>query len=93
MIRSFFFEFYKINAKVLVYAAAVWQCLHTKIVFHCLEAFGKHGDDNQMNAQVYRQLFLSIVNYLSIRNDPKFSDRKVWANSEDPDQTAPRGVV
>ena len=24
------------------------------------------------------------------RNDPKFSDRKVWANSADPDQTAPR---
>ena len=25
----------------------------------------------------------------SYRNDPKFSDRKVWANSADPDQTAP----
>ena len=24
-------------------------------------------------------------------NDPKFSDRWVWANSADPDQTAPRG--
>ena len=24
-------------------------------------------------------------------NDPKFSDRKVWANSVDPDQTAPEG--
>ena len=27
------------------------------------------------------------------RNDPKFSDRKVWANSADPDQSAPRGAV
>ena len=27
------------------------------------------------------------------RNDPKFSDRKVWSNSADPDQTAPRGAV
>ena len=27
------------------------------------------------------------------RNDPKFSDRLVWANSADPDQTAPRGSV
>ena len=26
-------------------------------------------------------------------NDPKFSDRAVWANSADPDQTAPRGAV
>ena len=25
-------------------------------------------------------------------NDPKFSDRKVWANSADPDQTAPIGA-
>ena len=23
-------------------------------------------------------------------NDPKFSDRYVWANSADPDQTAPK---
>ena len=26
-------------------------------------------------------------------NDPKFSDRQVWANSVDPDDTAPRGAV
>ena len=26
------------------------------------------------------------------RNDPKFSDRYAWANSADPDQTAPRGA-
>ena len=27
------------------------------------------------------------------RNDPKFSDRYVWANSADPDQTAPRSSL
>ena len=27
------------------------------------------------------------------RNDLKFSDTQVWANSADPDQTAPRGAV
>ena len=27
------------------------------------------------------------------RNYPKFSDRYAWANSADPDQTAPRGAV
>ena len=27
------------------------------------------------------------------RNDPKFSDIYAWANSADPDQTAPRGAV
>ena len=26
-------------------------------------------------------------------NDPKFSDRQVWDNSVDPDQTTPRGTV
>ena len=26
-------------------------------------------------------------------NDPKFSNRYVWANSADPDQTAPREAV
>ena len=31
--------------------------------------------------------------FFKYSNDPKFSDRKVWANSADPDQTAPRGAV
>ena len=31
-------------------------------------------------------LFLVLMPY---RNDPKFSDRYTWANSADPDQTAP----
>ena len=26
-------------------------------------------------------------------NDPKYSDRQVWANNVDPDQTVPEGVV
>ena len=26
-------------------------------------------------------------------NVPKFSDRQVWANSADPDQTVPRGLI
>ena len=30
---------------------------------------------------------------LEIGDDPKFSDKQVWANSADHDQTAPRGVV
>ena len=29
----------------------------------------------------------------SMRNDPKLSDRQVWANSVDPEQTAPDGTV
>ena len=31
--------------------------------------------------------------YNKYRIDPKFSDRYAWANSADPDQTAPRGAV
>ena len=30
---------------------------------------------------------------LKCHNDPKFSDKQVWANSADPDPTAPRGAV
>ena len=33
------------------------------------------------------------LKYNIYRNDPKFSDRYAWANSADPDQTAPRGAV
>ena len=37
--------------------------------------------------------FYAIVRDLKLtyRNFPKFSDRQVWSNSADPDQTAPRG--
>ena len=34
-----------------------------------------------------------ILDYLKYRNVPKFSDRQVWANSVEPDQTALRGAV
>ena len=31
----------------------------------------------------------SNTDILHYRNDPKFSDTQIWANSADPDQTAP----
>ena len=37
--------------------------------------------------------FLGLSSVNQYRNDPKFTDRQVWANSADPDQTAPRGAV
>ena len=36
------------------------------------------------------RVYQSIDQY---RNDPKFSDRYAWANSVDPDQTAPSGLI
>ena len=33
------------------------------------------------------------IEIFEYRNDPKFSDRYAWANSADPDQTAPTGAV
>ena len=39
-------------------------------------------------------LRVRIVQILTvIPNVPKFSDRQVWVNSADPDQTAPSGEV
>ena len=37
-------------------------------------------------------MFMEVY-WKGYRNDPKFSDRYAWANSADPDQTAPRGAV
>ena len=34
-----------------------------------------------------------IIKIYDYHNDPKFLDRYAWANSADPDQTAPRGAV
>ena len=39
------------------------------------------------------QILLILYMIFIYHNDPKFSDRYAWANSADPDQTAPRGAV
>ena len=36
---------------------------------------------------------MNMVHVVSYSNVPKFSDRQVWANSADPDQTAPTVAV
>ena len=47
---------------------------------------------NNMRKEKKVILFFNIL-ILGYRNDPKFSDRTAWANSADPNQTAPRGAV
>ena len=42
---------------------------------------------------VLQNLLKAVPYTASCHNDPKFSDRQVWANSVDPDQTAPLGAV
>ena len=63
------------------------------------------GNDNyakhfKPNMAMLRLMERAEVNFLAAnlenlayRNVPKFSDRQIWANSADPDQTAPRGAV
>ena len=41
----------------------------------------------------HQSTFSTIQSDSKYRNDLKFSDRYAWANSADPDQTAPRGAV
>ena len=52
---------------------------------HCVEVI----------IRVKMQLLSMVHKFIGVsyRNFPKFSDRQVWANSVDPDQTAPRGAV
>ena len=39
------------------------------------------------------RILITLINYKTkIGNDPKFSNRHAWANSADPDQTAPQGL-
>ena len=48
---------------------------------------------NVINNLSFKARF-KLINYVqTYRNDPKVSDRQLWVNSEDPDQTAPRGAV
>ena len=57
--------------------------------------FLRFGFSLMINSTIF---FLFLKKKLSVldnfyRNDPKYSDRQEWANSADPDQTAPRGAV
>ena len=49
---------------------------------------------NQPNS-IFGMAYYLIQSLLSklYPNEPKFSDKYAWANSADPDQTAPRGAV
>ena len=59
------------------------------ILFQYSDKISKKIDPNFLNT--VRMHFQAVKwNY---HNDPKFSDRYAWANSADPDQTAPRGAV
>ena len=46
--------------------------------------------DNYSNLLIFQTFTVFTTSY---RNVPKFSDRQVWGNSADPDQTASRGAV
>ena len=47
---------------------------------------------NVISTIIYLMSWL-LYAFAIYRNVPKFSDRQVWANSADPDQTAPLGAV
>ena len=46
-----------------------------------------------VNFQIFIATELLNLDLYQYLNFPKFSDRYAWANSVDPDQTAPRGAV
>ena len=66
--------------------ARISLCFQLRETFKCIEHIGKgktYFKTSPWNQKIEEKL----------RNFPKFSDRQVWANSADPDQTAPRGAV
>ena len=67
----------------LVYTCPEWQTIH------CQHWIGKIFSVLSNANWIEQFLGYKII----IRNDLKFSDRQVWANSADPHQTAPRGAV
>ena len=56
--------------------------------FFVISCFGFEGRIWVLTVTSPGHCLLFTLNY---RNDPKFTDKQVWANSADPDQTAPRG--
>ena len=76
-----------------------WFC-HEVAHFICVIEDCQNGRTWSFLTFRLKEIFLSLQsincfhlrNNHSYRNDPKYSDRYAWANSVDPDQTAPRGA-
>ena len=52
-----------------------------------------HSIFNRKSVDIKLKYSIYLTYSQKYRNDPKFQDKQVWANSADPDQTAPRGAV
>ena len=75
---------------------SVWRKLGS------LPTYWAHSEDSDQTGRMPRLIWVfagrtcHFVGFVTRRlncalwNDPKFADRQVWANSVDPDQTAPR---
>ena len=57
------------------------------VLLNLLNEMGKKIRCEALHMQIVMQKASGVISY---RNDPKFSDRQVWANSADQDQNAPR---
>ena len=76
-----------------------WQTVQAKLsplleeqsyqVRHCLAILSAPF----VQISLWYDLLFFILKVIIDCNDPKFSDRLIWANSADPDQTAPRGAI
>ena len=62
-----------------------------KIWFKLINSFDSNYFDIYEQFKIQHSVELCIKRFY--HNDPKFSDKQVWANSADPDQTAPLGAV
>ena len=66
------------------------------LFFSCIILFSVFNENSVDPDQMLHSgstLFVHCKGTLSINGLPKFSNRYAWANSADPDQTAPRGGV
>ena len=76
-----------------------WQTVQTKIsplleeqsfqALHCFAILSAPF----VQISLWNDLLFFILRVIIYGNVPKFLDRLIWANSADPDQTAPRGAV
>ena len=69
-----------------------WNDRNNRQTYMFLSVISFLKDTRKINFQFLSSIVVTLV-FQVYCNDPKFSDRSMWANSADPDQTAPTEAV
>ena len=85
-----FKSFKQVYHKIKIFSFVIIVLIKVKL---CKRFVEKEPVTSQISPRTKVPIYGTLNGNRNYRNDTKLSDRQIWANSVDPDQTAPTGAV